>query len=228
MQAKLVELLRRDSERFLGVLDEDPQIGPVIRGEADRQQYQGFLIGSYQYVRWSGCLLARTALGLQRAGRCPELTRLVTTKSREEGPHDQWLLRDLAHLGVSTELVKGLPPPPAIEAYVASSSALAVGGSPAFLGAAYTLEYISLHRAGTAAQNLRRRQQIPDIGRCVSFLEGHGHADQQHLAELETLFSGLTLDPSAESDIELSAQLLRRLYRGFFQNPHQEVDRCRI
>jgi hypothetical protein len=228
MKTKLVELLRRESERFLSVLDDDPELGRIIRGEANRLQYEAFLIGSYQYVRWSGCLLARTALGLSRAGRSQELTRLATVKSREEGPHDQWLLRDLARLGMNTELMKGWRAPSAIESYVATSSAFADRGSPAFLGAAYTLEYISLHRAGMAAQNLRRRQQIPDIERCVSFLEGHGHADQQHIAELETLLSGLALAPTDEDDIALAAQLLRRLYPGFFRSLSGELDPCRI
>lgn len=228
MKTDLVELLRRESERFLGVLDEDPLLARVIRGEADRLQYQSFLIGSYQYVRWSGCLLARTAHGLSRAGRYQELMRLAEVKSREEGPHDQWLLRDLARLGMSTELMKGFVAPPAIEAYVATSSAFAERGSPAFLGAAYTLEYISLHRASMAAQNLRQRAPIPDIGRCVSFLEGHGHADQQHIAELEALLSGLALEPADEDDIELSAQLMRRLYPGFFRSLSGELDPCRI
>ena len=224
MLSKLVERLRRESELFLGVLDQDPLLGRVIRGEANREQYQRFLIGSYQYVRWSGYLLARTAMGLDRAGRCLELTRAVAEKSTEEGPHDQWLLRDLRRLGVNIELIKGMAAPAAIEAYVTSSSALAERGSPAFLGAAYSLEYISMHRAGAAAQSLRQQQHIPDIERCVSFLEGHGHADQRHIAELEALLSGLALEPTDEEDIELSARLLRRLYPSFFQGLNQETE----
>jgi hypothetical protein len=216
MLSTLVESLRRESEQFLGVLDQDPLLGRVIRGEANREQYQRFLIGSYQYVRWSGHLLARTAIGLGRAGRCLELTRVLGEKSTEEGPHDQWLLRDLRRLSVNVELIKGMAASAAIEAYVASSSALADAGSPAFLGAAYSLEYISMRRAGTAAQSLREQQQIPQIEHCVSFLEGHGHADQRHIAELEMLLSGPALEPADDDDIELSARLLRRLYPYFF------------
>lgn len=216
MANEIVARLRRESEQLLSVLDQDPLVGRVIRGEANTHQYACFLAGSYHYVRWSGYLLALTANGVERSGRNPELTRALGEKSRQEGPHDQWLLRDLRALGQNVELIKGEPASCSIQAYVGTARALAERGSPAFLGAAYSLEFVSMHRARQAAKNLLEQKHIAGIDRCVSFLEGHGHADVGHIAELEALLARLSLSPQEQSDIELSSRLLCRLYPSFF------------
>jgi hypothetical protein len=105
--------------------------------------------------------------------------------------------------------------PTAVRAYVAWSTTLADAGSPAFLGAAYTLEFISMRRAKTASDNLRARGTIPNIQRALRFLDGHGAADHGHIAELEAAL-GRVDDAHAQADIAFSSAVMRRLYPRFF------------
>jgi pyrroloquinoline quinone (PQQ) biosynthesis protein C len=202
----------------------------VISGDADWEQYVRFLSASYHYVRWSGFLLARTAEGLRRSQRCPQLLAAVEAKAQEEGPHDLWLLRDLRNCGVNIELIKGAPAPKAIEAYVAWSLTFAEAGSPAFLGAAYTLEFVSMRCAATACQNLRTRNAIPNVEHALRFLEGHGAADHAHIAELEVVLDTVH-DATDQAEIGFSASVMRALYPSFFAaqtagGQHAEFQRC--
>jgi len=93
---------------------------------------------------------------------------------------------------------------------------MAEEGSPAFLGAAYALEFISMHRAKVAADNLRARKAIPNIEDAVTFLAGHGDADSGHIALLSDVLRQIR-DPRDQDAILLSASVLRALYPRFFQ-----------
>jgi len=210
--------LSSESEAFVFTVDRCPIVSAVISGAVTPEEYISFLVGTYHYVRWSGFLLAQTALGLRSSGRCPELVRAIESKAAEEGPHDGMLLRDLRRLGQDVELLKGRPAPQAVRAYVSFSLSLAETSSPAFLGAAYTLEYISMQRAAVAARELRRSGSVTNIDHALSFLDSHGVADVQHIAELEGLLATIS-DPADQNDILLSARVLQRLYPDFFDVP---------
>jgi hypothetical protein len=230
MKTDYVRSLAGDSETFARSLEQCPLLQRVINGDADWGQYVRFLSASYQYVRWSGYLLAKTAEGLRRSKRCPQLLAAVDAKAREEGPHDLWLLGDLRNCGVNVELIKGAPAPKAVEAYVAWSSTFADAGSPAFLGAAYTLEFISMRCAMRACRNLRARKAITNVEHALRFLEGHGVADHGHIAELEAALDSVE-DASDQREIAFSASVMRALYPSFFadQAPggsHVAFDRC--
>jgi pyrroloquinoline quinone (PQQ) biosynthesis protein C len=210
-----LDRMERETASWIEAMDQDPLIGRVGRGDASREEYVTFLGATYHYVRWSGPLLARTAEGIRRRGRYPWLAAIVERKTREESPHDRWILRDLARCGVNPELVKAAEPPTAVGAYVAFGLALADDGSPALLGAAYALEAISDARAGAAAQRLGARRGIPGIEGAVSFLAGHGEADAGHVAVLRQVFQRID-EPGDRAAIALSASVLRALYPRFF------------
>jgi hypothetical protein len=216
MSCDYVSMIERDSVEWIHSMDNDPLIGGIIRGDASREAYVAFLGATYHYVRWSGPLLAKTAEGLRRSGRCPWLLGIVDEKTAEESPHDGWVLDDLKTCGANVELVKAAAPPTAVEAYVRFSLAMAEEGSPAFLGAAYTLEIISMHRAKMAAENLRARRAIPNIEAAVTFLEGHGDADLGHIALLTDILRRIE-DPRDQALIGLAAAVVRALYPRFFQ-----------
>jgi len=218
MTHSFVRLLEHDAATFILSLDSDPLIGRIIRGDAEHHEYVRFLVGTYHYVRWSGVLLARTAKGLRRRGRSPALVALVEAKTTEEAPHDRWALDDLRVLGVDPELVKGEPAPAAVLGYVQSHLAWADAGSAAFLGAAHSLELLSMRRASEAAKNLRRSRRIADIERAVSFLEGHGEADIEHVRVLEGHLAALA-DDEERAAVSLSASHLRALFPLFFAGP---------
>ena len=215
MTTNLIRALSHESLAWVHAMDADPFLGRLIRGESIREEYVLFLARTYHYVRWSGPILAETAEGLRRTGRYPWLARLLEEKTEEEAPHDAWALADLRALGVNVELVKARSPGAAVMAYVAWSRAMAEQGSPAFLGAAYALELISMHRAGAAARSLRARNIIPGIDAAVSFLEGHGEADVEHIETMNRLLDGIG-DRRDRESILLSARVLFALYPQFF------------
>jgi hypothetical protein len=213
-----VSTLDSEAEALVECVDGDALLGAVIRGAASREEYVRFLAGSHAYLCWSGPLLAATADGLRRRGRYPWLVAMVDGKADEESPHDRWVLDDLRRCGENPELVKLARPPAAVAAYVHFSRALAEAGSPAFLGCAYVLEFLSARRAGVAADNLRARGAIQDIGESVSFLAGHGDADTTHVAALKEALLRID-DPADGADMALAAALFRRLYPRFFPVP---------
>jgi hypothetical protein len=215
MNNDYVSVIERESMQWIHSMDDDPRVGGVIRGDASREAYIAFLEATYHYVKWSGPLLAKTAEGLRRSGRCPWLVGIVDEKTAEESPHDGWVLDDLRVCGANVEIVKASAPPVAVEAYIRFSLAMAEEGSPAFLGAAYALELISMHRASMAAKNLRERGAIPEIEGAVTFLEGHGDADVGHIALLTEILRRIE-DPRDQAAIALSSAVLRELYPRFF------------
>lgn len=209
-------IIERESTALVDSIDRDPLLGSVIRGDASRAEYVAFLGATYHYIRWSGPLLAETAEGLRRSGRCPWLLAIVDAKTAEESPHDAWVLDDLRRCGVDVELVKAQAAPRAVDAYVQWSRTMAEEGSPAFLGAAFALEFMSMQRAKRAADNLRARNAIPNIAEAVSFLEGHGDADVGHIEQLGAMLRRVE-DPQDMKAIVLSTSVLRALYPRFFQ-----------
>jgi hypothetical protein len=213
-----MQALEREADALVDCVDSDALIGAVVRGDASREDYVRFLAGSHAYLRWSGPLLAATAAGLQRRRRYPWLAAVVERKAGEEAPHDRWVLDDLRLCGESPELVKLAPPAAAVTAYVHFSLTMAEAGSPAFLGCAYALELLSARRARIAADNLRARAAIPHIEAAVSFLVGHGDADEAHIAALNQALLRID-DPADGEAIALAAGLFRRLYPRFFPAP---------
>lgn len=226
MNHDYVTTLERDSMLFVNAIDNDPLLGRVIHGDATRAEYISFLRSTYHYVRWSGPLLAMTAEGLRRSGRCPELVAIVDAKTVEEAPHDAWVLRDLRKCGENVELIKASAAPVAVQTYVDWSLLMAEEGSPSFLGAAYTLEFISLHRAKMAADNLRARRAIPNIEGAVLFLDGHGEDDIGHMEVLTHVLRQIK-DPADQAAISLSAAVIRTLYPRFFEAERPAAPRPR-
>ena len=210
-----LEILDRQCRALLHRVDAHPLLGAVVRGCASHDEYIRFLSATYHYVRWSGPLLAASAAGVLRRGRYPWLVALLEQKTEEEAPHDRWALSDLRRCRANVELLKAAPPPVAVQAYVDWSLAMAEDGSPAFLGSAYALEFVSMLRAKTAADNLRASAIIPDIDRAVSFLTGHGGADTAHVASLVEVLTRVD-NPDDVEDILLAATAMCRLYPRFF------------
>ncbi len=220
MIREFLERLEHEAMLLVDVVDQDPLVGAVIRGSVSRDDYVSFLASSYHYVRWSGTLLAQAAQGLRRAGRHPWLAELLHVKSGEEAPHDGWILRDLAGCGADVQRVKMADAPISVEAYISWSLTMADAGSPAFLGAAYCLEFLSSRRASMAAQNLCARSNIPNIRNGVSFLAGHGDADRGHVSTLEETLRRVD-NRSDQAAVVLSASVLRALYPRFFHTAPQ-------
>ena len=217
MNTDLLTLLENESQALIRQLDTHPRVRQLFEGTLDAEAYAYYLVQTYHYVRWTTPLLALAGRRMVVQGRHPVLASLLLHKAKEETGHERWLLADLHNLGWSTEAVEHAPRSAAVEAYVAWNRFTAEAGSPsAFLGTAYVLEALSAGRAGAAARSLLERSGIPGIHRAVTFLRGHGDADEGHVAELATLLGSLT-DPEESEALLLSARTTRALYPGLFE-----------
>ncbi|AKJ02969.1 heme oxygenase-like protein [Archangium gephyra] len=219
MNTDLLTALENESRALIAQLDAHPKVRQLFEGTLDTEAYAHYLAQTYHYVRWTTPLLALAGQRMVVQGRHPALASLLLHKAKEETGHERWLLADLRHLGWSSAAVERTPRGVAVEAYVAWNRFTSEAGSPtAFLGTAYVLEALSASRAGAAARNLVERGGIPGIHRAVTFLRGHGDADEGHVSELATLLGSLT-DPGECEALILSARMTRLLYPGLFEEP---------
>jgi pyrroloquinoline quinone (PQQ) biosynthesis protein C len=216
--------LECEARALVETLDTHPAARRLFDGSIDTKDYATWLTQTYHYVRWTMPLLACAGQRMKRTGRHLVLAELLLQKSSEELGHERWLLADLKNLGWRREQVERCGMHPAVAAYVAWNRFTAELGSPtAFLGTAYVLEYLSVHRAGVAVRQLLARNAIPRIRKAVTFLRGHADADGAHVAELAAVLRTLT-DADEQAAILLSARTTRVLYTGLFP----EVERPRL
>jgi pyrroloquinoline quinone (PQQ) biosynthesis protein C len=208
--------LEQEARMLVDSLDTHPAARRLFHGSIDAEGYAKWLVQTYHYVRWTTPLLARASQRMKQLGWHPELAELLLQKAAEEQGHERWLLADLKNLGWTREQVERTELRPAVVAYVAWNRFTSETGEPtAFLGTAYVLEYLSVHRAGEAVERLIARGAIPNIRKAVTFLRGHAGADGAHVAELASVLRTLT-DPEEQRAILLSAHITRTLYLGLF------------
>lgn len=210
--------LEHEARMLVETLNKHPIARRLFEGSTDTEAYAAWLVQTYHYVRWTTPLLGHAGRRLQQLGRHPKLAELLLQKFSEEQGHEQWLLADLKNLGWTHQKVEQFEPSLAVDAYVAWNRFTSEAGSPtAFLGTAYVLEYLSVHRAGMAAERLLEHDAIPHIRKAVTFLRGHAGADGEHVAELVAILRKLT-DPEEQDAILLSARTTRALYVGLFSD----------
>ncbi len=215
-QTDWVDALEQEGRALVQALDAHPDASRLFDGSIDVEGYAYYLTQTYHYVRWSMPMLEGAGKRLRRMGRFPQLAELLLQKADEERGHERWLLADLKNLGWSAERVEAAEQAPAVSAYIGWNLYTAKAGVPtAFLGTAYVLEYLSVVRAGLAAERLVARDAIPGIRRAVTFLRGHAGADEGHVEELASVLRTLE-DPAEREAILLSATTTRALYPAVF------------
>jgi len=208
--------LEHEARTLLAELNAHPEARRLCDGSIGEDGYVRYLIQTYHYARWTTPLLAEAGRRMKRLGRHSRLGELLLRKSDEERGHERWLLADLRNLGWSPERIERQMPNPAVTAYVAWNRFTSRCGRPeAFLGTAYVLEYLSVHRASQSAERMLAANTIPNIRKAVTFLKAHGSADERHVEELTSLLSPLD-DPEEQAALLLSARTTRVLYLGLF------------
>jgi pyrroloquinoline quinone (PQQ) biosynthesis protein C len=213
-----LDSLRHEARMLVISLDEKPGSRRLFDGCINQDDYAYYLAQSYHYVRASAGFLKESGERLKREGQHPALADLLLQKAREEDRHDEWLLADLLNLGWTRERVASLPVNRAVRAYLEWNRFTTKSGVPtAFLGTAYVLEYLSVNRAPDAVDRLIAHGVIPNIRKATTFLRGHGLADGDHVAELESVLRTLT---SSEDQFALllSARTTRVLFPHFFRD----------
>ncbi|HEX5752441.1 MAG TPA: iron-containing redox enzyme family protein [Archangium sp.] len=208
--------LEQEARTLLEELDTHPEARRLFDGSVDKDGYVHYLLQTYHYARWTTPLLAEAGRRMKRLGLHSRLGDLLLQKSDEERGHERWLLADLKNLGWPAERVERQLPNPAVTAYVAWNRFTSRCGRPeAFLGTAYVLEYLSVHRASQSVERMLAANTIPNIRKAVTFLKAHGTADEKHVEELTSLLSALT-DREEQAALLLSARTTRVLYLGLF------------
>lgn len=211
--------LEDEARLLVEELDMHPAAQRLFQGRIDASGYIAWLVQTYHYVQWTTPLLEQAGHRLKRQGRHILLAELLLQKASEERGHERWLLADLKNLGWTRKQVEATHPCRAVEAYIAWNRFQSEAGSPtAFLGTAFVLEYLSVHRAGQAVEGMLAHGAIPHIQKAVTFLRGHAGADGGHVAELMAVLRTLT-DPAEHAAILLSARNTRALYTGLFPEP---------
>jgi pyrroloquinoline quinone (PQQ) biosynthesis protein C len=209
-------MLELEARALITELGTHPGARRLFDGSIDTEGYAAWLAQTYHYVRWTTPLLERAGRRMKRMGHHPALAELLLQKASEEHGHERWLLADLKNLGWTRQEVEAVELSPAVAAYVAWNRFTAEAGAPtAFLGTAYVLEHLSVHRAGAAVERLIARDAIPNIRKAVTFLRGHAGADGAHVEELAAVLRTLT-DREEQAAILLSARTTRALYTGLF------------
>ncbi|RUO88825.1 heme oxygenase [Corallococcus sp. AB018] len=214
-----LDSLRHEARMLVHELDATPGVRRLFEGRIRQDDYVDYLIQSYQYVRWSEGFFTESGERVHREGRNPALAELLFQKAHEERGHEQWLLKDLKALGWTEERVERAPICTAVRAYVEWNRFTTQSGVPtAFLGTAYVLEYLSVNRAPGSVDRLIAESGIANIDKAVLFLKGHGAADGDHVADLETELRKLT-SPAEQNALILSARTTRTLFPKFFREP---------
>ena len=215
MTMRYVRTMKCQSLTLVEWMDGDPLVRRIITGRASREQYLAFLCSTYHYLRWSGSLLAAGAVDLRESGHYPQLWDILDAQTNEQALSSRFLLDDIKALGADAELVKASAAPSAIHAYVHKTWVMSQRSLTAFLGATYTLTFVSMHLAKTAAENLRARGQIPNIENAVSFLDAQGNAYARRIAQWNDILRQID-DPHEQAAILQSAATIRALYPQFF------------
>lgn len=196
--------LRTCVKRFYHDLDGNGAIQRFLQAPSV-ERYSDFLIQTFHYVRWTAPLLEQS--GRRLGSEHPALAELLLHKAQEEQGHEDWVLSDLAALGVPPRAVWRRRLLPSVAAYVAWNRFTASQGCPAgILGTAYVLEALAKASAGQLAERLARA--VPAAA--LLFLRGHADEDPGHVAELERVLQGV--HRSEAEAICVSAEITRQTY----------------
>jgi hypothetical protein len=177
----------------------------LFRHPQVHQLYPEYLFVSHCIIRASVPLMDRArdvALALPTDAVASRVADYLAAHIDEERGHDDWLLDDLASIGVARDDVLARPPPPTVAALVGAQYYWIDHYHPVAL-----LGYITLLEGyppvAAEISDLRRRTGYgPDAFRTLSL---HGELDPHHGAELDEVLDSLPVTDSQRTALGLSA-----------------------
>lgn len=194
---------------LVGATDEDrrafethPKILDAVAHGMSVERYRALLLELYHVV-WHFnpvCAAAAARLGTPQDDAPQALRHFLYTHMHEETGHEDWVLNDLAAVGVTKAASRSHAP---------SAHTLALNGYNywaadrrhpcSVLGMLYALEVIASVYGGPFASALRESLLLDgDAG--VSFIDSHATMDAQHMAELRQVLN-LVTDPAARAAV---------------------------
>jgi pyrroloquinoline quinone (PQQ) biosynthesis protein C len=211
--------LEKTLNHFCERLEGSTPFKTLLEGQADSDLYIRFLIQTYHYVKFTPISLRVAADSLE--GHLDPVYETVRERFKEhefeEQGHDEWVLNDLRNLGEDPIIVQRISPCDEIDAYNAYSKFVVKSSNAvALLGQAFMLEGISQRYGTPMARNLSERSEIPNAPNAVTFLAGHGDADQEHMAELRQVITLITNEGDLDA-LVLCAQVVSQLYSSMIE-----------
>jgi pyrroloquinoline quinone (PQQ) biosynthesis protein C len=189
-------------------------IQSCLGGQVSRESYIAFLTEAYYHVKHTVPLLM--ASGSRLPDRLEWLRVAIVHYINEELGHQEWILNDLAALGVDKNPVRDGQALAATEVMIAYAYDSVLRKNPLCLFAmVYVLEKTSSTIATLAAQSIRSNLELPDTA--MSYLHTHGSLDQEHLGDFETLMNRLDNDEDRNAVLHC-VPIFYELYRGIFES----------
>jgi len=202
-------------------LETSPAIQRCLDGQVEMETYKAFLIEAYHHVKHTVPLLM--ACGSRLPERLEWLREAIVMYIQEEVGHQEWILNDLANLGVDKELVRhGMPSLPT-ELMVSYAYDTVTRNNPVSLfGMVYALEKTSSTIATYAAGQIVTALDLTPAA--MTYMVSHGSLDVEHMQHFERLMN--RLDNVADKAAVLhSVSVFYELYAGIFESlPLMESD----
>jgi pyrroloquinoline quinone (PQQ) biosynthesis protein C len=202
------------TEKARGGLLALPILGDALAGRVDKDEYVAFLTQAYHHVRHTTPLLM--ACGARLPTRLEWLRDAVAEYIDEEVGHQEWILDDLAAIGVDRTVSAASQPAPATELMVAYAYDTINRGNPVgFFGMVLVLEGTSVALATRAAGVIEKALGLPRAA--FSYLRSHGDLDIEHTGFFERLMDRLD-NPEDQAAVIHAARMFYRLYAGVFES----------
>lgn len=193
-------------------LERLPVIDRCLDGEVEMETYIAFLTEAYHHVKHTVPLLM--ACGSRLPERLEWLREAIVKYVEEEVGHQEWILNDLATLGVDKESVRHGRPAPATELMVSYAYDLIVRSNPVgFFGMVYVLEKTSSTIATFAASQIASGLSLPSTA--MSYMVSHGSLDIQHMEDFAHLMNRLDNDDDKQAVLH-TVQMFYKLYGDVF------------
>lgn len=196
-----------------------PVIQACLQGEVSRDTYIAFLTEAYHHVKHTVPLLM--ACGSRLPERLEWLREALVHYVEEEVGHQEWILNDLAALGVDKQTVREGQPSLATELMVSYAYDLIQRGNPVgFFGMVFVLEKTSSTIATFAAQQISKTLALP--ANAMSYMVSHGSLDVEHMEHFATIMNRLDSDDDKQAVLH-AVDVFYPLYADIFRalpQPH--------
>lgn len=195
-------------------LEAIPVIDRCMDGDVQRDTYIAFLTEAYHHVKHTVPLLM--ACGSRLPERLEWLREAIVHYVDEEVGHQEWILNDLATLGVDKESVRHGQPSMETELMVSYAYDLITRGNPVgFFGMVFVLEKTSSTIATFAAEQIASKLALPPTA--MSYMISHGSLDVEHMEHFAEIMNRLD-DEDDKAAVLHSAKVFYKLYGDVFRS----------
>ncbi len=191
-------VLRTDEARR--ALETHPVVLDAVANGLSLERYRRFLLELYQVVWHFNPVCAAGASRMPDSHR--QIRYHLYEHMVEEKGHEEWVLNDLAAIGVTPETTRDHEPWEVTLALTGYNYWAADRRHPcSVLGMLYALEVIASVYGGPFATAIKESLLL-EGERGVSFINSHATMDAQHMAELRVVLNTIHDAPAQEAIVE--------------------------